>query len=148
MEDKNTTRFDLRQIIRALDWWNEGGWKTSNAVGAIIQQKAQKLLDTHADMSALKTEAESQLKLLNTEADTDKKLQSQLAQGSFNMMPGTVMFPFSAMQFPTFTLSKTRREVLEEMHYDQIEGIFKMKQREEIKADRIRYILEQEKGDK
>jgi hypothetical protein len=140
MKDSEKVRFDLRQIMRALDWWNEGGWKTSNAVGAIIQQKAQKLLGIHADMSALRTEAGSQLE--KNKVEEEMKAQQVVREPTLSMMPGSWSIPFA---FTGITLKKTRREELEEMTTGQIRDLFREKQAKEIKADRIRYILESEK---
>jgi hypothetical protein len=146
-------RFSLRQIMKALDWWNEGGWKTSCAVGAIIQQKAQKVLGIKADMTSLRTEAGVQLRRLKIEVNMAKHVAEQRSQSRINMMPGKTMYPFNftfASPFPSIIKGialapKTRREELEEMTDGQIREIFREKQAKEIKKDHINYILESEK---
>jgi hypothetical protein len=138
-------RFSLRQITKALDWWNEGGWKTSCAVGAIIQQKAQKVLGIKADMTALRVEAGVQLRRLDTEAEMNTHLQAQLAQSQRNMMPGA-MFPFRQLGASfIITPPPTRREELEEMSQMDVDNLYREVVREERKKERINYILESEK---
>jgi hypothetical protein len=61
------------------------------------------------------------------------------------MMPGSWSIPFA---FTGITLKKTRREELEGYTTGQIRELFREKQEKEVKKDRIRYILEQEKEDK
>jgi hypothetical protein len=139
--------YQLKQIIKALAWWSDGGWeKASHAVGALIQREAQKLTGITADMSSLKFEAEGILKRLKNEEAREKNLQEELARSQQSIMPGRAMYPFTSYPFPTLTVTKqTRRDELEAMDNRKIEAIYYKAEAKELKKGMIDYILESEK---
>jgi hypothetical protein len=157
--------FKLKRIIEAIDWWMDGGYNRPNttAVGAIVQREAQRVLGVRGDMQFLRNEAQLRLegiKLDRAMKQMSEKVQRELTDSLFKEFtytkpkplktkPGTVMFPFTAMPFPTFNIKKrTRKEELEDMTYLEIQKLHRKASRKEIKRERIKYILESEKGDK
>jgi hypothetical protein len=170
---KRSTRFKLKTIVEALEWWLEGGYNgpKTNAVGAIVQREAQRILGVTGDMHFLKNEAKARLegiKLDRAMKQMSEKVQRELTDSLFKEFtytkpkllmpkPGTTFsaFPwripefFSAFPWRIPELKRpTRKEELENMTEDQIYKLFKKTQKAEIRKDRIKYILEAEKGDK
>jgi hypothetical protein len=133
---KRSTRFKLKTIVEALEWWLEGGYNgaKTNAVGAIVQREAQRILGVTGDMHFLKNAAKARLEGIMME-ECCTKLQNKLHRELHTHIFTT----------PKLFKKPTRKEELENMTEDQIYKLFKKTQKAEIRKDRIKYILEAEK---